>query len=110
MATIRTCLTALTLLVGVPLLLAAVGGTPIPHPAPTADQVQTWLHDPLHPRYPAATPRTAAWVGWVGIAAIVIAAAIRSLRRWPWTRLISHVPGPLQTVAATVVGAASVTA
>jgi DNA-binding SARP family transcriptional activator len=111
MATIRTCLGMAALLVGVPLLLlAAGGGSPLPDRPPTVDQIHTWLEDPLHRRYAAATVRTFAWVGWAGIAGIVIIAAGGRLRRWRWHRLSRYVPGPIQTVAATLVGAASVTA
>jgi DNA-binding SARP family transcriptional activator len=110
MATIRTCLVMAALLVGVPLLLAAAGGSPLPDRPPTVDQIHTWLEDPLHRRYAAATARTFAWVVWAGLVGIVIIAAGGRLRRWRSQRLRRYVPGPVQTVAATLVGAASVTA
>src|SRR4051794_41977529 len=68
-AAVRATVIAVTLLAGVPILLVALGGSPLPDQAPSAAQMQTWLDDPLRPQYVPATARVVAWLIWALVAA-----------------------------------------
>src|SRR3982750_2789083 len=108
-AAVRAVVTALVLLAGVPMLLVMIGGSPLPQRRPSAGQVQAWLDDPLLPRYAPGTVRAIAWLIWALIAAAIIAVMAARVRRWRWARLAAYLPGPVQGVAATLLGAATVT-
>ena len=110
MAAVRTFVIAGALLFGVPVLLALAAGSPLPQRVPSADQLRAWLDEPLQPRYAGDTARVVAWLIWAAVAAAVLAAAAAQIRRWPWTRLLTYVPRPLQGLAAAIIAAATVTA
>lgn len=108
-AAIRVVVVACALLFGVPALLFAVAGSPLPAQTPSAEQWQLWANDPLHPRYAGATARTVMWLVWALLAVLVAAAVAARVRRLPWSRAAGYLPGPLQGLAATLIGAATVT-
>ncbi|MEU8606660.1 BTAD domain-containing putative transcriptional regulator [Actinoplanes sp. NPDC048791] len=109
MAAIRTTVAVVTLLVAVPLLLAAVGGSPLPDRVPSSVQIQNWLKDPMQPQHVAATIRAGAWLIWALLVATVLGVMGARVRRWRWARLTVYLPGPVQGLAATLLGAATVT-
>ena len=109
MHAIRTGVLVAAVLAGMPLILAAVAGSPHPDRLPTAGQFQAWVDEPFAPRYAAATARAFAWLVWAALTAAVLAAAGAQLRRRPWKRLAGYLPGPVQGLAAALVGAATVT-
>jgi DNA-binding SARP family transcriptional activator len=108
-AAVRATITALVLLAGAPVLLVALGGSPVPARTPSVAQVQAWLDDPLQPRYVPGTARAVAWSIWALIAATILTVGVMRARRWRWARLAVYLPGPVQGLAATVLGAATVT-
>ncbi|MFD0518964.1 hypothetical protein [Paractinoplanes durhamensis] len=108
-AAVRATVTAVALLAATPLLLVAVGGSPLPHRLPSAAQVQTWLQDPIRPQYMPATARSFAWLVWALTALLVLLVVWVRIRRWRWARLVAYLPGPVQGLAATVLGAAAAT-
>ncbi|GAA3943185.1 LysM peptidoglycan-binding domain-containing protein [Actinoplanes auranticolor] len=109
MAAIRTTVAVMALLAAVPLLLAAIGGSPLPDRTPSSVEIQNWLDDPMQPQYVAATVKAAAWVIWALLAAAVLGVMWVRVRRWRWARLAIYLPGPVQGLAATLLGAATVT-
>ncbi|MET8147890.1 BTAD domain-containing putative transcriptional regulator [Actinoplanes sp. NPDC049668] len=109
MAAIRTTVAVVTLLAAVPLLLAEIGGNPLPDRVPSTVQIQNWLDDPLQPQYVAATAEAAAWLIWALLAATVLGVMGTRVRRWRWARLAIYLPGPVQGLSATLLGAATVT-
>ncbi|WP_246595590.1 BTAD domain-containing putative transcriptional regulator [Actinoplanes auranticolor] len=109
MAAIRTTVTVVTLLAVVPLLLAAIGGSPLPDQVPSSLEIQNWLKDPMQPQYVAASVKAGAWLIWALLAATVMAVIWARVRRWRWARLAIYLPGPVQGLAATLLGAATVT-
>jgi DNA-binding SARP family transcriptional activator len=108
-AMIRATTATVALLAGVPVLLVALGGSPLPDHPPSATQVQAWLEDPLLPAYVPGTARVVAWLIWALLAALVFAVGVLRARRWRWERLAAYLPGPVQGLAATLLGAATVT-
>lgn len=108
-ALIRAATTTMTLLVGVPVLLVALGGNPLPQHLPSGSQVQAWLDDPLMPGYVPGTARVVAWLVWALLAALILTAGTVRARRWRWGHLAAFLPGPVQGLAATLLGAATVT-
>jgi DNA-binding SARP family transcriptional activator/LysM repeat protein len=109
MAAIRTTITVVTLLAAVPLLLFAIGGSPLPDRVPSSLQIQNWLDDPMQPQYVAATVKAGAWLIWALLVAAVLGVMGARVRRWRWARLTIYLPGPVQGLAATLLGAATVT-
>jgi len=112
-AAVRTAIGVLMLTVGVPLVLAAVAGSPIPHSMPTLDQLRAWLDEPLQPEYAAGTARTIAWGLWAALTAAVVAVltatAAGRISKLNARRLAVYLPRPIQGLTATVLGAAAVT-
>jgi DNA-binding SARP family transcriptional activator len=108
-AAIRATITAVALLAGVPILLVALGGSPLPDHTPSAAQVQAWLDDPLLPQYGPGTARAVAWLIWALLATLILTAWVLRARRWRWARLAAYLPGPTRGLAATLLGAATVT-
>jgi DNA-binding SARP family transcriptional activator len=107
-------LIALVLWAAVPVLLVAVGWVPWPRHRPSLSEVQDWLDDPLRPdRFPAVG-WGAMWLLWIGVTCCVIAMHADRLRRrnWRrrWQRICSYLPGPVQGLAATLLGTATVAA
>jgi DNA-binding SARP family transcriptional activator len=109
LAALRATAVVVTVLLGVPMLLVTVGGNPLPDPAPSLEQLRQWADDPMHPRYAVASARTLAWLMWATIAAAVLAVLAARVSRWRWHRLAVYLPGPVQGLAATILGAATVT-
>ncbi len=109
-AAIRAGLAAVTVVAGVPVLMLLVGGNPLPHQLPAAEQVQAWTADPLARAYLPEVARTMAWMIWALIAWAMLGTCLRRVRRWRWARLAMYLPGPVQGLAATLLGAATVTA
>ena len=108
-AAIRATVTVVALLVAVPVMLTVVGGSPLPDRVPSSGQVQAWLDDPLRPQYVASTVRAGAWLIWALLVVVVLAVMVARVRRWRWARLTVYLPGPVQGLAATLLGAATVT-
>lgn len=108
-AAVRATIIAGAFVAGVPLLLVEIGGSPLPDRAPSTAQLQTWLDDPLHPQYVPATARVVAWLIWALLASMIITVGALHARRWRWARLTVYLPGPVQGLAATLLGAATVT-
>ncbi|WP_203790403.1 BTAD domain-containing putative transcriptional regulator [Paractinoplanes rishiriensis] len=94
---------------GAPVLLIAVGGNPLPEQPPTVQQMQAWLRMPFDPRYAAATAIIFCWLMWAAITVAVGAAVAARIRRRRWVRLLACLPGPVQGLTATLIGAATVT-
>jgi DNA-binding SARP family transcriptional activator len=108
-AAIRTTVITMAFIVGVPTVLVTLGGNPLPDQAPSATQLQTWLDDPLHPQYAPATAWVVVWLIWALLAAMIFTVWVLRARRWRWARLTAYLPGPVQGLAATLLGAATVT-
>ncbi|MET8149108.1 BTAD domain-containing putative transcriptional regulator [Actinoplanes sp. NPDC049668] len=110
-AAVRATVVAVTVLAGTPFVLAVFGGSPLPDRVPSAAQLHTWLQDPLRPQYVPATARAVAWLIWALLAAMILAVWSLRVRRWHWrwARAAALLPGPVQGLAATVLGAATVT-
>ncbi|BCY08903.1 LysM peptidoglycan-binding domain-containing protein [Actinoplanes sp. L3-i22] len=105
----RTGLTLFVILTGLPAGLVALAGSPLPARAPTSADLQAWLANPTATQFLPGLLATLAWLCWaLAAAGTVRLAAARSAGRL--SRLIQQLPGPLQSLAATVLGAAAVTA
>jgi hypothetical protein len=95
------------LLIGVPTLLVHVGGAV---PAPHRAEIRDWLHDPLaDPRLLFFGLLAAGWLLWL---LITLAVLQRLARRSPLRAVRQcalRLPGPLQGLTATILGAAAIT-
>jgi hypothetical protein len=98
------------LLAGPPLVLWRLGGSPVPSGLPSREALAAWVRQPLDPGFVDGVCLLAGWLVW---AALALAAAAegyvrvaRCHRRLPRLAL----PHPLRALAATVFGAAAVTA
>jgi DNA-binding SARP family transcriptional activator len=109
MAALRATLAAGAWLVGVPALLLVVAGNPLPRRRPPMAQIQTWLNEPLEPAYVRGTALVMIWLFWAVVTACIAMAAVRRVRRWDCSRLAVYLPGPVQGLAATLLGAATAT-
>ncbi|MGA5304582.1 BTAD domain-containing putative transcriptional regulator [Nucisporomicrobium flavum] len=109
MAALRAALAATVWTAGLPIVLVAVGGSPIPASLPTAASVQAWLNNPLLPQYTPGTVKATAWAVWALTAVAIVAVGVQRTRRWQWARLVAYLPGPVQGLAATLLGAAAAT-
>ncbi|MEV6494728.1 LysM peptidoglycan-binding domain-containing protein, partial [Actinoplanes sp. NPDC051633] len=110
-AVIRDAILLAALLAGPPFVLLAVFGSPIPDRWPSASQVQQWADQPLAPPFLGPTAVVIAWLFWAAYATAAVVMAVRRLRTVArqWHRLAQYLPGPAQSLAATVLGAAAVT-
>ena len=111
-AAVRDLLILGALIAGVAVGLAAVAGPPLPRRLPSGDQLRGWLDDPLQPGYAAATAATLGWLLWTAMTAAIgmhLAARLHHLTP-QLTRICVHLPGPVRTLTATVLGAAAITA
>lgn len=108
-AAVRWMIAVATLLVGVPLLLAALGGSPVPD-GTTPQRTQIWLQDPLDPDQIRTTAWIGAWLVWAAIAVTVLAAIARCARRIRAARLLRYLPAPVQGLTAAMLGASTLTA
>ena len=70
-AVVRTTVITAAFMAGVPTVLVALNGNPVPDQAPSAAQLQTWLADPLHPQYVPVTAWVMAWLLWALLTAII---------------------------------------
>ena len=109
MAAIRILALTVAFVAGVPVVLVALGGSPLPEEAPSAAQMQAWLDDPLHPGYVPASGWVVVWLIWALLATLLLTVWMLHARRWRWARLTAYLPGPVQGLAATLLGAATVT-
>jgi DNA-binding SARP family transcriptional activator len=111
MAAVRDALVVLAFVAGPPAGLLAVAGSPIPDALPSAAALHAWLDDPLHPRFAAGTAITVGWLLWAGGTATIVTCLTARFRaaRPRWHRATAWLPPPMQTLAATVVGAAAFT-
>ncbi|KUL31433.1 hypothetical protein ADL15_22115 [Actinoplanes awajinensis subsp. mycoplanecinus] len=111
-AAARTLIVVLAVLTGPPVLMITAAGAPWPDHVPSAEQVQQWLDAPLADRYLAATGWALGWLVWGLVAAGVVALAITRARSrdWQrsWERICFYLPGPMQGLAATLLGTAAV--
>jgi DNA-binding SARP family transcriptional activator len=101
----RTGLLLFVVLAGFPAALIALAGSPLPSHAPTPAELECWVTDPLQPQFLPGLLAAIAWLFWALSATAAVRVAARDTRR-----LARHLPGPAQSLAATVVGAAAVTA
>jgi two-component SAPR family response regulator len=110
-ATVRDTLIVLALVAGPPIGLLAVAGSPIPDRLPSAAVVAAWVHDPLQPPFAAVMAVTAGWLLWSLYTGAILAclAAQARLPRARLRRMYACLPGPVQGLTATVLGAAAVT-
>jgi two-component SAPR family response regulator len=108
MAAARATLVLAAWLLGVPAMLVAIAGSPIPAALPTAAQAQAWLDDPLNPAYQHKTVEILAWTVWGLITIAILAALVHQLRALRWARVISYLPPPAQSLAAAILGTAVV--
>ncbi|NYT96176.1 BTAD domain-containing putative transcriptional regulator [Salinispora sp. H7-4] len=73
------------------------------------DQVQAWVHQPLTTGFLALLVYVGAWLLWI----LLITAVTEHIHRYLATRLrwhlTLHLPGPLQALAATLLGTTAVT-
>jgi DNA-binding SARP family transcriptional activator len=97
-------------LAGVPLLLVLAWGDPLPSRLPTMAATRLWANDPLQVQFMVPAVRALAWVLWLVVSGAVVAGALARVRRWRWSRLARYLPGPLQGLAAALLGAATVSA
>ncbi|GAA4595857.1 hypothetical protein GCM10023107_35540 [Actinoplanes octamycinicus] len=112
LAVIRTAIVVVAVLAGPPAVMLAVGGAPWPARTVTAEQVQQWLDAPLNAEHAGTTGWVIAWIGWALTASIVLALGVtracsRDWRR-SWERICYFLPGPMQGLAATLLGTATV--
>ncbi|MEV6797657.1 BTAD domain-containing putative transcriptional regulator [Micromonospora rifamycinica] len=90
-----------------PALLYQVGWLTVP--ALSTDQLQAWVHQPLTAGFIAMLGYAGAWALWVLLMAAVTNHAHRYLTaRLRW-HLTLHLPGPLQALAAALLGTTAVT-
>ncbi|MEU7981419.1 BTAD domain-containing putative transcriptional regulator [Micromonospora sp. NPDC049081] len=90
-----------------PALLYQVGWLTVP--ALSTDQLRAWVHQPLTAGFIAMLGYTGAWTLWVLLMAAVADHAHRYLTaRLRW-HLTLHLPGPLQALAAALLGTTAVT-
>ncbi|GIF16859.1 bacterial transcriptional activator domain-containing protein [Actinoplanes teichomyceticus] len=113
LAALRTMIVRLVVLAGIPTMMITVSGPPWPQHPPSAEQVQAYLNTPLNPDHAATTGWALAWALW-GITAIgTLAWSITRARSrdWQnsWERLCYYLPGPMQSLAAGLLGTAAVT-
>src|SRR4051812_9602093 len=108
MAAARATLVLAAWLLGVPAILVAIAGSPIPAGLPSAAQAQAWLDDPLDPAYKHETVEILAWTVWGLITIVILAALVHQLRALRWAKLISYLPPPAQSLAAAILGTAVV--
>lgn len=110
----RKAIPALVFLVGVPALMVLAGGWPWPERKMSAEQVQDWLDTPMDPAHIVGTGWVIAWVFWAVFAACVVGLMIGRARSrdWQrtWERIGYYLPGPMQGLAATLLGTATVAA
>ncbi|WP_436536130.1 LysM peptidoglycan-binding domain-containing protein [Actinoplanes sp. HUAS TT8] len=105
----RTGLTLFVILAGFPAALVALAGSPLPSRAPTSADLVCWLDNPTAPQFLPGLLAAIAWLSWALATTVALRlAAARSAARV--SRLVQHLPGPLQGLAATVLGAAAVAA
>src|SRR5690349_24851078 len=111
-AVVRDALILLALVAGPPAGLLAVAGSPIPDELPSAAVLQDWLPNPLQPRYVTVLGAYTGWLLWVActlLIGVTIAGSARRPRLRRLGRWRHYLPGPMQSLTATVVGAAAVT-
>ncbi|MET0494324.1 MAG: BTAD domain-containing putative transcriptional regulator [Actinoplanes sp.] len=105
----RTTVLVLAWLIGVPALLTATTGPPLPDRWPTSTQLAVWLREPLDPAYSALYARSIAWLFWAVLAAATLTAITTSVRRLRLSHIAAHLPAPMQGLAAAVLGTAAIT-
>gem|GEM_PF-1944184 len=97
----------LLLVVGVPVVLVQLGGWPPPHELPDPSRVSGPAA--MHPAL-ITVGFAAGWLAWAGLVGVVVVVRVVAVLR----RLVSalprlRLPGPLQTLSATVAGTIAVT-
>ncbi|MEU8001616.1 hypothetical protein AB0B66_10685 [Catellatospora sp. NPDC049111] len=95
-------LALLALLIGVPWLLAATAGWPLPDHVPTGPEVGQWLTSPLPDTVYADAAAITGWIIWVQFTAHVIGALHRRDRN-PRTGPTAASRGPLRALAALLI-------
>jgi DNA-binding SARP family transcriptional activator/nucleoid-associated protein YgaU len=109
-AAARTTASVAIVLIGVPAALLRVGGPPAPHRLLHADAVQAFIRDPLSPPFVTVAALAAGWLMWAAFCTAVLLRLVALLphtvlRRWP-----VRLPGPLQSLTAAILGAATISA
>ncbi len=111
-ATLRTMIAYLAILAGAPILLIAISGPPWPDRKPSSEQVQAYLDTPMDPEHISTTGQALAWSVWLlvmaGVSALMVARARSRDWRRSWERVCYYLPGPMQSLAAGLLGTASV--
>ncbi|AEV84403.1 Otogelin [Actinoplanes sp. SE50] len=95
-------------LAGFPVGLVALAGSPLPSRLPTGVDLQAWAANPFAAPFLPGLLAAIAWFSWAFAAVLSLKIAARSAHRL--SRLAQYLPGPLQGLAATLLGAAAVTA
>ncbi|MEG3635533.1 BTAD domain-containing putative transcriptional regulator [Micromonospora palythoicola] len=105
---VSTATVVAVVLAAAPLVLAYRAGWLRPT-TPAPEQMRTWLQQPLTTGFLTTLLQTCAWLLWTLLATTVAHGLNRQLRaRMRW-RLALRLPGPLQGLAAAVLGATAVT-
>lgn len=89
--------------------LLHIGGRPWQPAWLTGPGIRAWLDDPLQPRALAGSVVVMGWLLWSTITAMVVVRVWGRLRRCSMTVVAAHLPGPVQGLTATLLGAAAVT-
>jgi DNA-binding SARP family transcriptional activator len=113
-AALCRALVGLAVWAGVPVILVIAGRQPWPDRRPSAAQVQDWLEDPLQPDLLSMIGWGLIWLLWIAVTLGVVVGFVSRLHRrnWQarWERFCYYLPGPMQGLAATLLGTATVAA
>jgi DNA-binding SARP family transcriptional activator len=109
-AVVRDTVIVLAFVAGPPAGLYLIAGSPIPASWPTGAVWRDWAQDPLRPAYAHTAAIIAGWLLWAVITVVIVAAvAMRLPRPNRLRRLPLRLPGPVQSLTATLLGAVAVT-
>ncbi|MFB9334552.1 hypothetical protein ACFFTT_17170, partial [Actinoplanes octamycinicus] len=94
---VRAGLMLFPILAGFPAGLVALAGSPLPSRLPTAAELDCWMGNPMQAQFLPGLLAAIAWLFWALAAIGWVRLAVRSSRRFA-----RHLPGPAQSLAATV--------
>ncbi|NMO57699.1 hypothetical protein HH310_41875 [Actinoplanes sp. TBRC 11911] len=100
----RVVLTVTSVFVGIPVLLALVGGSPLPGQKPSVAQVKAWLDDPLGYQYVTAILRTMVWLLWLSAAVMLMFLLTSQVGRRGSVWTAHRVPRRLRRIATSALG------
>ncbi|MBQ1052295.1 LysM peptidoglycan-binding domain-containing protein [Micromonospora sp. C51] len=105
---VSTAGVAAVVLAAAPLVLLYLAGWPTPT-MPSDSQLRAWLHQPLTTGFLTTMLQTSAWLLWAMLATAIarrVHTAAAARLRW---RIALRMPGPMQGLAAALLGATAVT-